>query len=134
LAVKDIRIIPAAQDGNRLKHVIVDPSLLSKYPILAYRIANIQCDKAVRGISDIDTHSCGLVLDDMAVCGRFHYPCIIYMREGGNPIGEVGIDMREQRLSWFKNHNSHNDNICSKNCLDVCVDYNNTFDTYHPCV
>jgi len=29
------------------------------------------------------------------------------------------------------NHNSFNDKICRKNCLDVCIDYNNKFRGYH---
>ena len=33
--------------------------------------------------------------------------------------------MRTERIEWFKKHNSHLDNICSKNCLDVCVEFNN---------
>jgi hypothetical protein len=67
---------------------------------------------------------CGLVLDDMAVMGDKHYPCIIYLREDGEPIGTVGENMRQERLEWFRNHDSFKDQICSKNCLDVCCDYN----------
>ena len=125
LGVADIRIIPAAQDGDRLKNVYVSPELLAKYPILAYRIANLQDGKPVRGIGENDVGRCGLVLDDMAVNQGKHFPCIIYMREMGQPIGDVGPNMRQERQTWYEQHNTKSDPICSKNCLDVCVEYNN---------
>lgn len=125
LGVHDIRIIPAAQDGDRLHEVEVDAELLAAHPILKYRIDNIKAGKPVRGLSEKDTTKCGLVLDDMAVMGNLHYPCIIYMREEGMPIGKVGPTMRGDRKRWYETHNTHEDTICRKNCLDVCVQYNN---------
>jgi molybdenum cofactor biosynthesis enzyme MoaA len=130
LGVSDIRIIPAAQNGNKLQSVQVDEKLLAKYPILRYRINNIQQNKSVRGLSDSDSKKCGLVLDDMAICKNKHYPCIIYMRESGKEIGEISENMRKERKSWYDNHNTHLDPICKSNCLDVCIDYNNKFAGY----
>lgn len=127
LGVSDIRIIPAAQEGDRLAGVQVDEALLEKYPILRYRIRNIQAGRPVRGLAPTDYHKCALVLDDMAVCQGLHYPCIIYLREGGAPIGEVGPDMRASRRWWFERHDSYSDPICRRNCLDVCVEFNNKF-------
>ena len=79
----------------------------------------------MRGIKINDSHKCGLVLDDMAVANGKHFPCIIYMREGGQAIGDVDENMREDRYKWFLNHDTHCDPICKQNCLDVCIDYNN---------
>jgi MoaA/NifB/PqqE/SkfB family radical SAM enzyme len=130
LGVSDIRIIPAAQNGDRLHEVYVSPKLLQKYPILAYRIANLQKNIAIRGLEKTDPIHCGLVLDDMAVCENKHYPCIIYMRESGEPIGKIGPNMRQERLVWYNNHNVLKDPICSKNCLDVCRCYNQKFELF----
>jgi hypothetical protein len=47
------------------------------------------------------------------------------MREQGEAIGKVSEWMRADRLRWFKRHNSLQDPICKKNCLDVCIDHNN---------
>lgn len=132
LGVADIRIIPAAQDGERLKDVQVDPDLLAAHPILAYRIANMQRGESVRGITPADPNRCGLVVDDMAAMGKHHYPCIIYMRERGKPIGEIGPHMRDERKRWAETHDTHTDPICSSNCLDVCVDYNRRYAACHP--
>jgi hypothetical protein len=66
----------------------------------------------------------------MAVAGQFHFPCIIYLREGGNPIGKVGPNMRQERKVWAENHDCHKDPICNRMCLDVCVDYCNKIKEY----
>jgi pyruvate-formate lyase-activating enzyme len=131
LGVADIRIIPAAQNGDRLSEVAIEEPLLIKHPILAYRIENLQGGKLVRGLNFTDSDRCGLVVDDMAVMGAEHYPCIIYMREGGLPIGKVGPNMRAERQVWSETHDTRTDPICSKNCLDVCVEYNNRYEDYH---
>jgi len=133
LGVSDIRIIPAAQVSNTLSNLDIDPELLAKYPILLYRFRNLCLGRNVRGIGTYDSYRCGLALDDMAVNKGLHFPCIIYLREGGKPIGKVGPEMRAERKRWFEQHDTHMDPICSKNCLDVCVDYNNKFMELNPC-
>lgn len=131
LGVSDIRIISAAQYNSLLEVAkSVDEKVYEKYPILKYRINNINNNRNVRGIQQTDSHRCGLVLDDMAIAGDYHFPCIIYMREGGDPIGSVGPNMREERKKWMDKHDTHCDPICQKNCLDVCIDYNNKYCRY----
>lgn len=131
LGVGDIRLIPAtgAKEGTQFPlGFMVSPKLQEKYPILSYRMNNLYSGKKVRGISENDTKKCPLVLDDMAVAGEKHFPCIIYMRQLGEPIGSVKKCMREvrrDREAWYRKHNTHKDPICSSTCLDVCVDYNN---------
>ena len=134
LGVSDIRIIPAAQHGNRLQPEDIPEKLLSKYPILRYRINNMLQGKTIRSISSNDVNKCHLVKDDMVVGGNYHFPCIIFLREQGDPIGTIDnkqiATIRRERYNWFKQHNTHIDQICSKNCLDVCVDYNNKCEEY----
>ena len=127
LGVADIRIITAAQcSGDLLRAAESIPAdILNAHPILRYRVTNLIDGRAVRGLRPNDSGRCALVLDDMAVQDGHHFPCIIYLREGGKAIGPVGPDMRMGRYWWFLRHDSHADPICSKNCLDVCADYNN---------
>ena len=128
LGVSDIRIISAAQ-YNRIDRFEVKEEILARHPILRYRLGNLFDGRGVRGIKECDAKRCRLVLDDMAVAGGCHYPCIIALREGCKPIGTmVGKTIKEirwERLQWMLRHNSQKDTICKKNCLDVCVDYNN---------
>ena len=133
LGVADIRVIPSAQWNGKLEALgKLDSDILEHHPILKYRVKNFMNGLHVRGIKENDSTHCGLVLDDSVIAGDYHFPCIIYMREQGNPIGKVGPDMRRKRKLWMMNHDTHRDSICKKNCLDVCISYNNKFREFHP--
>ena len=126
LGVNDIRIIPSAQFNQILSNAqFIDYDIQLKHPILNYRINSIHSNKPVRGLDDECSRRCYMVLDDLAINDNEHYPCIIYMREGGKPIGKMGPDFRKERSEWTNKHNCRSDPICSKNCLDVCREYNN---------
>lgn len=128
LRVSDIRIISSAQFNEAIEGLdSLEEDILESHPILKYRVNNFRKGRNVRGIKETDSHKCGLVLDDSVIAGDYHFPCVIYMREGGAPIGKVGPDMRKEREGWMKKHNSFKDPICRKNCLDVCIDYNNKY-------
>lgn len=131
LGVSDIRVIPAAQCADRFKEIKVDSDLLDAHPILAYRYKNFTEGRPVRGLRACDNKRCPLVLDDMAVNQGQHWPCIIYMREGGPAIGQVGPNMRAERAKWYREHDVSQDTICNRNCLDVCTDYNNRYTEFH---
>lgn len=125
LGVADIRVIPAAQTGATLPAPKLHESILGRHPILRWRWDRLRREMPVRGLCAADPHRCSLVLDDMAVMDGKHYPCIIYMREGGSPIGGVGPNMMAHRLEWANSHDCHQDPICARNCLDFCVAHNN---------
>lgn len=122
LGVADIRVIPAAQYAKALD-LNLPEEVIRAHPVLAYRAKNFSNGSPVRGI-ECGQRKCWLVRDDMAVMGGNHYPCIIYMRERGNPIGKVGPDMLDERTKWSDEHDCTKDPICKWNCLDVCVQYN----------
>ena len=127
LGVSDIRVIPSAQYNKALESLSeLSDAFLEKYPILKYRINQVREKVPVRGLQEGDCLTCYLALDDMAVAGKWHFPCIIHLREGGNPVGEINSPtFRKDREEWVKTHNSFEDPICKANCLDVCRDYNN---------
>jgi organic radical activating enzyme len=133
LGVGDIRIISAAQFDQAIPALGKVPEhLLKKYPILAYRVHQFKTGFHVRGLLPEDPHKCAIVLDDSAIAGQFHFPCIIFMREGGEPIGKVGPNMRQERLRWHETHDVHQDPICKANCLDVCREYSIKYRKFHP--
>jgi len=129
LGVSDIRIIPSAQSKHKL-----DIQAETKYPILKYRLQHMREGRHVRGIRESDCNKCHLVKDDMVVLHGKHFPCVIYMREQGNAIGDVYgktlAEVKEERRQWFNLVNTAADSICSKNCLDVCIDHNNVVEEY----
>lgn len=132
LGVADIRIISAAQYNQPLNKAIEIPQeILDAHPILKYRVERFSQGFGVRGLAETDSRRCAMVLDDMAVLAGYHFPCIIYLREGGKPIGKLDGDVRAQRKAWSESHDTHADPICRGNCLDVCVAYNNKYREFH---
>lgn len=126
LGVADIRIISAAQWDRPLPELDrIRPDILEAHPILKYRVQHFIEGRNVRGIKSDDSNRCALVVDDSVIAGDYHFPCIIYMREQGKPIGKIGPTMRADRIKWMTEHDTYDDSICRKNCLDVCIDYNN---------
>ena len=132
LGVADIRIISAAQWNKPIPRLNeVEREIVDVHPILKYRIKHFAEGRNVRGMIESDSNKCALVLDDSIIAGDFHFPCVIYMREKGEPIGRVSENMREERVAWFKKHDCFKDEICRGNCLDVCIDYNNKYRDLH---
>jgi molybdenum cofactor biosynthesis enzyme MoaA len=132
LRVADIRIISAAQWNKPIPGLNeLESEIKEAHPILKYRIKHFSEGKNVRGMIESDSGKCALVLDDSVIAGDYHFPCVIYMREKGEPIGRVSKNMRSERIKWFKVHNCYQDNICRENCLDVCIDYNNKYRECH---
>lgn len=141
LGVSDIRILSSAQWNKDFFDIKISEEFLEKYPILKYRMQHFAGKRHVRGLQEGDSHSCPLMLDDMAILNGYHYPCIISMREQSKPIGKVDfsltpeeaiVKVREERLAWIKANNTHNHLICKNNCLDVCIDYNNKVKALNP--
>jgi len=125
LGVSDIRIIPSAQYNKALCSLSELPrDILEKHKILKYRVENIKNGCHVRGITNDGPDACWLGLDDMVSAKGYHFPCVIYMREGGEPIGKITENIRLDRRDWVMSHSPKEDPICKKNCLDVCINYN----------
>lgn len=131
MGVSDIRVIPAAQFRGSIDRLELRPELLNAHPILKYKIDHINGNGRVRGLDPNSSHHCALVLDDMAVVKDYHFPCIIYLRERGQPIGKLGPNTRQEREDWFRTHDTHTDSICRTNCLDFCETYNRKYEEYH---
>jgi MoaA/NifB/PqqE/SkfB family radical SAM enzyme len=125
LGVSDIRIIPSAQWDQKLPEDLIPEWITKTNPVLKYRLSNIKQGRHVRGLTKGDSSRCPLILDDSVIAGNYHFPCVIYMREQGAPIGIVSENMRKERIDWVLKTNTHEDPVCNKNCLDVCIDYNN---------
>lgn len=130
LGVSDIRIISAAQYNKGIANLTsLHKDILDAHPILNYRVQNYLNGRNVRGMNETDCNKCKLVLDDMIVAGNYHFPCVIYMRQQGKPIGTIDNktikEIRQERKEWFENTDTHKEEICKRTCLDVCVHFNN---------
>jgi hypothetical protein len=103
----------------------LEPEILAAHPILKYRVNNFLAGRDMRGLTAGDSRRCYLVKDDITVAGQWHFPCAIYSREHGVPIGPVGPRMRAQRQAWFERHDALRDPICHRYCPDFMAAYNN---------
>jgi len=128
LGVADIRLNPAAQFSRRLPVLEWDRGLLERHPTFAWRAALTAAGGAVRGLEADDPRRCHIVLDEMTARDGAHYPCFVYMREGGLPIGRIGPSVRMERERWSLRHDPFEDPICRGNCPDICRAYNRRFE------
>ena len=112
----------------------LDAGLAARFPFLAWRAGNFRCGRDVRGLDQKDSPKCALVLDDVTMAGGHHYPCNVYFREGGAPIGTVSSAevMLAERSRWYEAHDSFKDPICQKMCMDLLRVYNNRVRDINP--
>jgi len=129
LGVSDIRIMTATSYNKIIKFDISE-DILNKHKILKYRINNFNAGMNMRGSKLSICNKCYLVWDDISLVGDYHFPCAVYAREKGSPIGKVSKNLKEERMNWFKNHDSFKDEICLKYCMDFKCRFNQTVDKY----
>lgn len=134
LGATDVKIMSLAQDGGVVDTSWLDEDTAQRFPFLAWRARNFKQGRDVRGLRDGDTGKCSLVLDDVTIAGEHHYPCNVYFREGGKPIGDVGTpdEMLAARAKWYESHDSQTDPICSTMCMDLLRTYNNRANELRP--
>lgn len=130
LGVADIKLATATQFQREIPVEVLDrinPDLLARMPVLRYRVEHYREGRPVRGLVEgRDSHHCWWVQDDIVLTPDGHYPCIVYPREKGVPIGPLGSvrEMRETRLAWAKAGDTHTDAICRPYCMDIFADCN----------
>lgn len=121
MGVADIKLSVSTKDQVRPSFGNLD---FSKYPILNYRVNRFRQGLNMRGMYDVDSFKCYLVKNDVSIVGRYHYPCLVYAREGGKPIANLGTDVCLNRTRWFEQHNPAQDQICKKYCMDFKCAFN----------
>lgn len=123
LGAHDIRIMTSTK-YNKLVKFEVDEALLSKHKLLKYRIINFNNGLNMRGSDLSETSKCHLVKDDLTILGENYYPCAVYAREKGQPIGKFSSNNVEERYQWFEKHDAYKDPICQKFCMDFKCKFN----------
>jgi MoaA/NifB/PqqE/SkfB family radical SAM enzyme len=127
LGAHDIRLMTSTK-YNKLLKLDVPQELLDKHPILKFRVENFNSGKNMRGSELGASHKCHLVRDDITIMGKYYFPCAVYAREGGKPIGEFDRDNESGRMEWFKIHDSYLDTICKQYCMDFKCRFNEKVD------
>jgi len=137
----DIKLLVVAQDReivqkhkngsttNRLK------KLLTEYPdeqfiLLREKIDNLFDQDAV-GLLDKETQTtmkhCFVPITERTIDGSHYYPCSIYLRYYGEPIGPItdSFDLQQIKIMDFvSTHDCRQDPICSNHCTTCCKVFN----------
>jgi MoaA/NifB/PqqE/SkfB family radical SAM enzyme len=130
LGVADIKLSTATQFQGAIPLTLLDKipqALFDRMPILRYRIEHYRQGRPVRGLVEgRDSHHCWWVQDDIVLTPDGHYPCIVYPREKGRPIGPLKTvaEMRAARLTWALSRDTFEDPICSPYCMDIFAECN----------
>jgi MoaA/NifB/PqqE/SkfB family radical SAM enzyme len=128
LGANDIRVMTATK-YDKILEFNVSEELLNKHPILKFRINNFNDGKNMRGSDLSSTNKCYLVKDDLTILGEDYYPCAVYARERGKPIGKFSANNIKERHEWFEQHDAHTDPICKKYCMDFKCRFNDKVHT-----
>jgi MoaA/NifB/PqqE/SkfB family radical SAM enzyme len=70
---------------------------------------------------------CYVPLTERTFDGRFYYPCSVYLREGGAPLGRIDEPQDLQRVkttAFVKRGDCLSDPICTRYCLHCTRNYN----------
>ena len=78
--------------------------------------------------------SCFIPLTEKTVDTHYYYPCPVYLREGGAPLGSLHDDLKTQHdkvLSFIMGNECVKDPICQKSCIYCTKVFNNHMNAAH---
>jgi molybdenum cofactor biosynthesis enzyme MoaA len=102
-------------------------------PLLRRKVATVFATDAI-GLDDaqaagraLGTWRCFIPLSERTLDTQAYYPCSVYLREGGAPIGRVDESAQVQREAsarWVREHDCRADAICRAYCLHCTRGFN----------
>lgn len=99
------------------------------FPLLRRKLATVFAVDAI-GLEDVSASSdwrCYIPLTERTVDGAYYYPCSVYLREGGRPLGaldEPAALQRSKTAAFVREGDCLNDPICRRYCLACTKRYN----------
>jgi molybdenum cofactor biosynthesis enzyme MoaA len=142
LGVDDLKLITAVQQKTTLGAFPEAASVLCNLqsillqqkqdamPLLRRKLQTVFDGEAIGLGKPLDDHSwyCYIPLTERTVDSRHYYPCSVYLREGGQPIGRVDEPAAEQRrktIDFVTKGRCPQDPICQAYCLHCTREFNN---------
>jgi molybdenum cofactor biosynthesis enzyme MoaA len=98
------------------------------FPLLRRKLRTVFAVDAI-GLESIkaDDWRCYIPLTERTVDGKFYYPCSVYLREGGAPLGPLSDSadtQREKSAQFVMRGDCLSDPICRRYCLNCTRNYN----------
>lgn len=141
LKPNDIKFLVVAQDKQNVMRS-EDDLLINKlsaklqaypesaFPLLRKKIA-LLFDNGATGLNDQDCQqlmkNCFIPLTERTIDGKHFYPCSIYLRYQGNPLGRITESFEKQQhqtIEFVRRHDCRTDPICSQFCTNCCKTFN----------
>ena len=101
------------------------------FPLLRLKLRTVFSQRAV-GLEDTradrpDDWRCYIPLTERTVDRAFYYPCSVYLRESGTPLGRIDEPQDEQRaktVAFVRDGRCLDDPICRRYCLHCTREFN----------
>jgi molybdenum cofactor biosynthesis enzyme MoaA len=101
-----------------------------RYYLLRRKIDSLFVPEA-SGVEDAEAQKlmtkCYIPMTERTIDGQHYYPCSIYTRHYGEPIGSMDEPFKlqqEKTMRFVDEHNCRQDPICQKYCVNCCKLYN----------
>jgi molybdenum cofactor biosynthesis enzyme MoaA len=110
---------------------ILDGYPAERFPLLRRKIHTVFATEAI-GLDSVrpradGTWRCYIPLTERTVDGAYYYPCSVYLREGGQPLGSFDDPHEVQRAKtaeFVARGDCLSDPICSRYCLHCTREFN----------
>ena len=139
----DIKLITEVQEKDRLSDFPEVSEVVSKiestlaaypadaFPLLRRKLGTVFTPEAI-GLGDVKALAlqdwrCYIPLTERTVDRVYYYPCSVYLREGGAPLGHISESAEVQRgksAAFARRHDCLSDPICHRYCLNCTKLYN----------
>ncbi|MCP4349093.1 MAG: radical SAM protein [Desulfobacterales bacterium] len=139
----DIKLITVVQSRNGLgdftqKQKVLEEirDSLSKFPqnsfpLLRYKLKTVFSPDAL-GVKDLISKqllkNCFIPLTERTLDTKYYYPCSVYLREGGKPLGRIDEDDLETQqaktIEFMNKSNCLEDSVCREYCINCCKKFN----------
>lgn len=143
LGVDDAKLIMVVQERDTLGDFPEAPAILrdleallaahppEAFPLLRRKLRTVFRPEAI-GLRDVRAPldkdwQCYIPLTERTVDGVHYYPCSVYLREGGAPLGQIDEPPETQRAktaNFVRHGRCLSDPICQQYCLNCTGQYN----------
>ena len=122
---------PAAESVKNEITKMLDDYPPSAFPLLRRKIATVFTPETI-GLGGVvgpeqTNWRCYIPLTERTVDGQSYYPCSVYLRERGKPLGAITDSPAEQRAktaAFVREHDCLADPICQQYCLHCTREFN----------
>lgn len=143
LGVDDIKLIASVDDTSALGRFSEATQLLDEvherlraveagaFPLLRRKLLTVFSEDAV-GLRTVaaergDAWRCYIPLTELTADRIYYYPCSVYLREGGTPLGRIDEPMEVRRartVRFVRESRCLSDPICTRYCLRCTANFN----------